>query len=84
MPVNGTHLLTVKCACPYGERINDDGQTCMSDPNAEPPVLACPNSWDFTCNNQRCIPKSWLCDGDDDCLDNSDEEHNCTSIIINF
>lgn len=71
--------LTVKCACPYGDRLNDDGQTCVADPNAEPPVQACPNSWDFTCYNQRCIPKSWLCDGDDDCLDNSDEEQNCTS-----
>lgn len=81
VPVNGTHVLDVKCACPYGERLNTDGKTCVSDPNAEPPVLACPNSWDFTCNNQRCIPKSWLCDGDDDCLDNSDEEHNCTSKI---
>lgn len=72
-------VLTVKCACPYGERVTDDGKTCMADPNAEPPVLACPNSWDFTCNNQRCIPKSWVCDGDNDCIDNSDEEQNCTS-----
>lgn len=65
LPTNGSHLLTAKCACPYGERITDDDRSCVPDPNAEPPVLACPNSWDFTCNNQRCIPKSWLCDGDD-------------------
>lgn len=79
VPMNDSTILKVKCSCPYGERIADDGRACLADPNAEPPVQACPNSWDFTCNNQRCIPKSWLCDGDDDCLDNSDEEQNCTS-----
>lgn len=76
---DSTGILQVKCSCPYGERLASDERSCVADPSAEPPVQPCPNSWDFTCNNQRCIPKSWLCDGDDDCLDNSDEEQNCTS-----
>ena len=32
----------------------------------------CPSS-EFTCDNGGCVSRSWLCDGDDDCGDNSDE-----------
>lgn len=31
-------------------------------------------SGEFTCNNTRCVPWSWVCDDDNDCGDNSDEE----------
>lgn len=78
VPREGSPNLVAKCGCPYGERLMEDEKTCQADPSHEPPVQACPNSWDFTCNNQRCVPKSWLCDGDNDCLDNSDEQQNCT------
>uniref|UniRef100_A0A3B4AS09 E1 domain-containing protein n=1 Tax=Periophthalmus magnuspinnatus TaxID=409849 RepID=A0A3B4AS09_9GOBI len=31
----------------------------------------CPG--EFACKNNRCIQERWKCDGDNDCLDNSDE-----------
>ena len=31
----------------------------------------------FKCDNKNCIPRSFLCNGRDDCGDNSDEMQNC-------
>ena len=40
-----------------------------SDSSATP---ACPEGY-MKCANDRCIPRAWRCDGDDDCMDGTDE-----------
>lgn len=79
VPDGDTENLKAQCGCPVGEKMNSDQKTCSVDPDAEPADPRCA-PWDFTCSNGRCIQKTWVCDGDDDCLDNSDEEQNCTKV----
>ena len=54
--------------CPNGE----DELNC--------PKVECPTNH-FSCKNKNCISRAWVCDGDNDCGDNSDEMENCDSRI---
>ncbi|KAK7098057.1 very low-density lipoprotein receptor-like [Littorina saxatilis] len=36
---------------------------------------ACPALASFPCDNDKCLPQSFVCDGFDNCGDNSDESH---------
>lgn len=42
-----------------------------ANPSYIPPPQCQPG--EFACKNNRCIQERWKCDGDNDCLDNSDE-----------
>ncbi|GFG37795.1 hypothetical protein Cfor_11613, partial [Coptotermes formosanus] len=81
-----THLCLGKpgnqhvCLCPDGMELNRENGTCMCPGNKLPSVNGtCPeanstcSSDYFACNNSLCIPKLWHCDGENDCVDGSDE-----------
>ncbi|XP_015279019.1 PREDICTED: low-density lipoprotein receptor-related protein 1B-like, partial [Gekko japonicus] len=59
------------CACADNQHLEENSTTCMM--NAGEPVSKLCKPGEFQCKNQRCIQDRWRCDGEDDCLDGSDE-----------
>ncbi|KAM4582658.1 low-density lipoprotein receptor-related protein 1-like isoform 1-T1 [Fundulus diaphanus] len=71
-----------RCACAEDQILDPtDNTSCKANPSYVPPPQCQPG--EFACKNNRCIQERWKCDGDNDCLDNSDEtpdlchQHTC-------
>ncbi|XP_020710796.1 sortilin-related receptor isoform X2 [Athalia rosae] len=69
------------CLCPDRMEMSSS-QTCVCPGGIVPYANStCPriantcSANQFSCSNNVCIPELWKCDGDNDCGDNSDEEH---------
>ncbi|KAG9349405.1 hypothetical protein JZ751_027848 [Albula glossodonta] len=64
------------CACSDNQHLEKNNVSCSITALEEQPQRC--RADEFQCRNQHCIQRSWKCDGDDDCLDGSDEEpHIC-------
>ncbi|XP_047198611.1 low-density lipoprotein receptor-related protein 1B-like [Hippoglossus stenolepis] len=65
------------CACADNQVLEKNNVTCAETSGGALEPQRCKND-EFLCHNYRCVRAAWKCDGDDDCLDGSDEEtHIC-------
>lgn len=64
------------CGCPYGMKLQDNQRDCIKDDSVIPPDNIC-GDHAFECDEGRCRPNSYRCDGIVDCVDKTDEA-NCT------
>ena len=84
IPDNQSSFIGRHCGCPFGMKVDRNQRECVLHPEETVSTTCRPGF--FQCNDGRCIPYSYHCDQDDDCLDGSDEK-NCTEgcfIIYNI
>lgn len=76
-PANGT----ISAHCISGTSRCDDLNDCPGHEDE----LDCPEkqcvAHQYKCKNRRCVLHVWVCDGEDDCGDGSDEPENCRNRV---
>uniref|UniRef100_H2LL78 Low density lipoprotein receptor-related protein 2b n=1 Tax=Oryzias latipes TaxID=8090 RepID=H2LL78_ORYLA len=72
-----TPSFTRVCGCPDGMKLQANQRDCIKDDSVPPPDNNC-GDFSFECDEGRCRPNSYRCDGIFDCVDKTDEA-NCTS-----
>ena len=80
-PVAVTHTvsnpqLNSHCGCPFGMKLDINMRNCVPNPEENLKFGCSENT--FECSNKQCVPMFLRCNGQNDCIDNSDEL-NCTS-----
>lgn len=61
------------CVCGDGYSLNGSGKKCVLQSNYTAPT-ECKEGFSKCKTNNQCVNKTFICDGDKDCLDGSDEE----------
>uniref|UniRef100_A0A3Q2DHQ2 EGF-like domain-containing protein n=1 Tax=Cyprinodon variegatus TaxID=28743 RepID=A0A3Q2DHQ2_CYPVA len=69
-----TPSFTRVCGCPYGMKLDANQRDCIKDDSVPPPETC--GDYSFECDEGRCRPNSYRCDGIFDCVDKTDEA-NC-------